>query len=313
MGKQIPLYDSIQSLFVFHEVAKQKSFSKAAEELYVTQPAVTKHIKGLEQKIGMRLIERGKAGFGLTEAGKILFKSTQRIAGHLQEVEHLLGKLRKEHHGFLRIGTTESYSRCLMPELLSEFQTRFPSIKIALDVGSSEEIEKSLLAYQNDVALIAVTKISPKFECVPFLKEELVLIVSPQHPLASHRSVSLRAVEGYPFIIRARGSTTRKIVTEAFKELGVHPSLFIEAGSSEFIKQWVSEGRGISVIVDRIAEEEAKRGQVVRIPLEERFQLQVSLLYLKAERGNPAIQHFSRFIEEKREGGGKVRNLQIKT
>lgn len=300
MGRQNLLYDSVLSLFVFHEVVRQKSFSKAAEELFISQPAVTKHIKGLEQKVGMGLIQRGKGGFDLTDAGKILFKSTQKIANNLMEIENHLGKLRKEHHGLLRIGTTESYSRCLMPELLSEFQTLYPSIKIALDVGNSEEIEKSLVTYRNDLALIATTKVSSKFESIPFLKEVLVLIVSPSHPLANQKRVSLQAIGKYPFIIRAKGSTTRKIVMEAFKENGIRPSLLIEAGSSEFIKQWVSEGKGISIIVDRIAEEEAKRKQVIRIPLEEKIFLQVALLYLKTEKANPVINKFSRFIEGKR-------------
>lgn len=294
------LHDSIYSLFVFHEVAKQKSFSKAAEELFISQPAVTKHIKGLEEKLGIGLIQRGARGFRLTETGQILFKSTQKISNHLREVENYLGRLRKEHYGLLRIGTTESYSRCLMPTLLSGFQALFPSIKIALDVGNSEEIERSLVAYRNDLALIAITKVSPKFEWIPFLKEELVVIVSPSHPLANQKEVSLKVVGDYPFIIRAKGSTTRKIVMQAFKESGVWPSLLIEAGSSEFIKQWVSEGKGISIIVERIAEEEARRGQIIRVPLKEKFFLQVALIYLKSEKNNPAIKNFRRFIEEKR-------------
>ncbi len=300
MSRKGPLHDSLHSLFVFHEVARQKSFSKAAEELFISQPAVTKHIKGLEEKVGIGLVQRGAGGFSLTEAGKILFKSTQKISNHLREVENHLGRLRKEHYGLLRIGTTESYSRCLMPNLLSGFQSLFPSIKIALDVGNSEEIQKSLMTYRNDLALIAITKVLPKFESVPFLKEELVVIVSPSHPLAKQKKVSLKALGVYPFIIRAKGSTTRKIIMQAFKEFGIWPSLLIEAGSSEFIKQWVSEGKGISIIVERIAEEEARRGQIVRVPLEEKFSLQVALLYLKSEKNNPVIKNFRRFIEEKR-------------
>ena len=179
-----PLQSSLNSLLVFHEVAKHKSFSKAAEGLFISQPAVTKHIRSLESKVGMGLIQRGKGGFALTEAGKILFKHTQKISSHLMEIEDVLGDLQKDHHGLLKIGTTESYSKCLMPSLLSGFQTSFPSIKIALDVGNSEEIEKSLITYQNDLALIGVTKVSSKFESIPFLREELVLIVSPNHPLA---------------------------------------------------------------------------------------------------------------------------------
>ncbi len=300
MSRRNPLYDSVHSLLVFHEVVRRKSFSRAAEELFISQPAVTKHIKALEQRVGLGLIQRGGGEFSLTEAGKILFKSTQKISNHLREIENRLGKLQQKTHGFLRVGTTESYSRCLMPILLSDFQSIFPSIKIALDVGNSEEIEKSLTSYRNDLALIAVTEVSSKFVSIPFLREELVLITSPTHPLTHQKRVSLRDIGKYPFIIRAKGSTTRKIVMQAFKELDIRPSLIIEAGSSEFIKQWVSSGKGISIIVKRIAEEEARRGLVKRIPLEENYYLEVALLYLKSERNNPAIKTFAKFIDEKR-------------
>jgi DNA-binding transcriptional LysR family regulator len=102
--------------------------------------------------------------------------------------------------------------------------------------------------------LIGVTKVSSRFELIPFLREELVLIVSPSHPLAQKKEISLKAIRDFPFIIRAKGSTTRKIILQAFHEMGIRPSLLIEAGSSEFIKQWVSEGRGISISVKRIVE-----------------------------------------------------------
>jgi DNA-binding transcriptional LysR family regulator len=267
--------------------------------LFISQPAVTKHIKGLEHKVGTRLIERGRGGFHLSEAGKILFKSAQKISNHLREVENHLGRLQKERHGLLRIGTTESYSRCLMPKLLSGFQNLFPSIKIALDVGNSEEIEKSLTAYRNDLALIGMTKVPHKFESIPFLKEELVLIVSPSHPMAKREKVSLKAIRKFPFIIRAKGSTTRKIILKAFQELGIRPFLLIEAGSSEFIKQWVSEGKGISIIVRRIAEEEARRGLIKMVSLDEKLYLQVVLLFLREEQANPVIKTFTHFIEDR--------------
>jgi DNA-binding transcriptional LysR family regulator len=297
MGK--PLQSSLNSLLVFHEVAKHKSFSKAAEGLFISQPAVTKHIRNLESKVGMGLVQRGKGGFALTDFGKILFKYTQKISSHLMEIENVLGNLQKDHHGLLKIGTTESYSKCLMPKLLSGFQNSFPSIKIALDVGNSEEIERSLITYRNDLALIGVTKVSSKFESIPFLEEELALIVSPLHPLTKRQAVSLRELEGYPLIIRAKGSTTRRILLEAFKILNIYPSLLIEAASSEFIKQWVSEGKGVSVIVKRTVEDEEKRGMIKTIPLLEKLHFEVAFLYLKEERSNPSINTFVGYIEKK--------------
>jgi DNA-binding transcriptional LysR family regulator len=299
MNKKSFLYASLNSLLVFHEVAKHRGFSKAAEELFISQPAVTKHIKELERKVGMGLIQRRRGGFALTDAGKILFKYTHKISSHLMEIENVLGGLQKDHHGLLKIGTTESYSKCLMPKLLSGFQAYHPSVKIALDVGNSDDIEKNLLVYKNDLGLIGVTKTSSKLKTIPFLKEPLVLIVSPNHPLARRRIVSLRELEGYPFIIRAKGSTTRRVVLQAFKDLDIRPSLLMEAGSSEFIKQWVSEGRGVSVIVKRIVEDEEKRGIIKTVPLSKKLYLEVALLYLKEERSNPAIKTFVQFIENK--------------
>jgi LysR family transcriptional regulator, putative pyruvate carboxylase regulator len=288
---------SLNSLMTFHEVAKHRSFSQAAEELCISQPAVTKHIRNLELKVGMRLIERGRGGLALTEAGKALYKQTQNISSHLMEIEDVLGTLQKQHRGILKIGTTESYSKCLMPRLLSGFQTSFPAIKISLDVGNSEEIEKNLSTYRNDLAVIGVTRVSPKFESIPFLKEELVLIASPKDPLSKRKSVSLKELEPYPLIIRAKGSTTRKILLQAFKELDIRPSLLVEAGSSEFIKQWVSEGKGVSVIVKRIVEEEGKRGIVRIVPLAEKLHLKVAFLYLKEQRFSPPIKTFVQYME----------------
>jgi len=300
MRGQNLLQSSLNSLLVFHEVAKHKNFSKAAVGLFISQPAVTKHIRNLELKVGMGLIQRGKGKFALTETGKILFKYTHKISSHLMDIENVLGIFQKDHHGFLKIGTTESYSKCLMPKLLSGFQTSYPSVKIALEVGNSEEIEKGLLDYENDLGLIAVAKASSKFELVPFLREELVLIVSPGHPLGKKGAVSLKMIEEFPFIIRAKGSTTRRILFHAFKKSDIHPSLLIEAGSSEFIKQWVSEGKGVSVVIKRLGEDEEERGMIKMIPLLEKLYLEVAVLYLKKERANPVIKAFVRYIEDKR-------------
>ena len=291
------LQSSVNSLLVFHEVAKHRSFSKAAEGLFISQPAVTKHIKELERRVGMGLIQRRKGGFSLTEAGKIIFRYSHKISSHLMEMENVLGSLQKDRRGLLKIGTTESYSRCLMPRLLSGFQAAHPAFKIALDVGNSDEIERNLLIYKNDLGLIGLTKTSSKLEAIPFLEEPLVLIVSSNHSLAKRKVVSLRELEGYPFIIRAKGSTTRRIVLQAFKDLEIRPSLLMEAGSSEFIKQWVSEGKGVSVIVKRIVEDEEKRGIIKTVPLMEQLHLEVALLYLKEERANPAVKTFVNFIE----------------
>jgi DNA-binding transcriptional LysR family regulator len=116
----------------------------------------------------------------------------------------------------------------------------------------------------------------------------------------------LKEIEGYPFIIRAKGSTTRRILFHAYEEFKIHPSLLIEAGSSEFIKQWVSEGTGVSVIVKRLGEDEERRGMIKMIPLLEKLYLEVAVLYLKEERANPTIKTFIQYMESKKRDFSQV-------
>lgn len=289
---QIPL----QSLMVFHEVAKRRSFSQAAKALSVSQPAVTKHIKNLEQKMGTSLIHRDKGNFILSDVGKILFKTTKKLSSHLVEVEKLLGELQEEHLGQLAIGTTESYSRCLFPDLLSSFEAAYPAIRITLNLGNSEEIERSLFTYKSDLALIGITKICPGAVSIPLLREKLVLIAHPSHPVIRDGAVSLKETVDYPFIVRSKGSTTRKILLQAFDSLGVHPSTLMEAGSSEFIKQWVMRGRAISIVAKSIVAEEEKRGLIKTCPILEGLHMDVAFIYLKEKESEPVIKLMRKFI-----------------
>lgn len=289
---QIPL----NSLMVFHEVAGRKSFSQAAKALSISQPAVTKHIKNLELKMGTSLIGRAQRDFALTDAGRTLFKITKKVSPRLMEVEELSRELRQEHAGELKIGITEAYSRCLFPDLLSDFKVAYPSIKITLNLGTSEEIERSLLTYKSDLGLVGVAKARPKFECVPLLREDLVLITHPSHPLANKEVVSLKETTGFPFIIRDKGSIARKIVLEAFDSLGVYPDTLMEAASSEFIKEWVARGKTISIVARTTVLEEERTGLIKTSPLLGDLHIDVAFVYLKERKSEPGIKIIKTFI-----------------
>ncbi len=208
----------------------------------------------------------------------------------------MLEDIQEEHSAQLIIGTTESYARCLFPDLLSSFEAIYPSIKITLNLGSSEEIEKSLLTYKSDLALIGVSKICPGVISIPLLREELVLIAHPSHPLVKNEVVSLRETVGYPFITRIKGSATRSIVLQAFDSLGVYPNTLMEAGSSEFIKQWVMRGNAISVIAKSTVAEEERKGLIKTIRLQEGLYIDVAFVYLKEKESQPIIKLIKRFI-----------------
>ena len=289
---QIPLH----SLMVFHEVARGRRFYRAAKALSISQPAVTKHVKNLELKMGISLINREQRDFALTDTGRILYKITKNVASHLMKVEELLRELQQEHVGELKIGTTEAYSRCLFPDLLSDFKVAYSSVKITLNLGSSEEIERSLSTYKSDLGLVGIVKAHPKFESVPLLREDLVLITHPSHPLANKEAVSMKEITGFPFIIRDRGSTTRKVILEAFDSLGVYPDTLMEAASSEFIKEWVARGKTISIVAKTTVLEEERAGLIKTRPLLEDLHIDVAFVYLKERKSEPGIRIIKAFI-----------------
>jgi DNA-binding transcriptional LysR family regulator len=287
---------SLGSLIVFSRVVKFKSFSKAADALFMTQPGVSNHVAQLEAQAGLSLIKRDRGRFELTKEGKVIYRYAQRIEKIARELEDTLRTLHKEIRPTLRIGTVPTYSRILMPYVLGGFQKSEPTIKIRLDVGSSNEMEKSLLSGENDIILVGNIHASIKAQAFPVLREELVLIAANNHPLARRKAVSLSDVKAYPLIIREEGSATREVVLAAFSAMHITPSVLIEAKSTEFIKEWVSQGRGISILIKRaVLGEEDK--SLTRVPLREPLFLEVSLVFLKSKRRDPSIQKFSAYLK----------------
>jgi DNA-binding transcriptional LysR family regulator len=178
-----------------------------------------------------------------------------------------------------------------MPELLGSFQKVFPQVMIKLDTGSSEEMEKTLLSGHNDIVIVANPTLSKKLHAIPFLKEELVLITPKDHVLSKKESISLREIKDYPLIIREEGSATRKVVLSALKSMRITPSVLMEVKSTDFIKGWVSKGKGISILIKRSILEDEKR-DLKMIPLVPPLLLEISILFLKSMKYNIWIQKF---------------------
>jgi DNA-binding transcriptional LysR family regulator len=287
---------SLSSLVVFNEVVKRKSLSRAAKSLSISQPAVTKHIKNLEQKLGVSLIDRKERGFALNDMGKILFKTTKRISSHLLVFEKLLDDLREEHVGRLIIGAAEPFSRYFLPDMLTDFEACYPLVNISLNLADSEETERNLFTYKNDLALIGIAEIHPRVVYAPLLSENLVLIAHPSHPLMRNEVISLRETVAYPFVVKNKGSTLRKIILEAFNSLGVYPTTLMEAGSQEFIKQWVMRGNAISVTSKSAVVDEERKGLIQTSRLQEDLHMHIAFVYLKEKETAPVIKLIKRFI-----------------
>lgn len=286
---------SLNSVLVFYKVVQLKSFSKAAEVLCLTQPGVSNHISQLEIQAGRPLLKREKGTIGLTPEGKVIFKYAERVVKITDELEKRIKSFREEVKPHLNVGTTPTYSKAIMPELLESFEKTFPQVVIKLDTGSSEEMEKTLLSGHNDIVIVANPTLSKKLQAIPFLKEELVLITSKDHAFSKKESISLREIKNYPLILREEGSATRKVVLSAMKSMRITPSVLMEVKSTDFIKEWVSKGKGISVLIKRSILEDEKR-HLRMIPLMPPLRLEISILFLKSMKYNIWIQKFTEHL-----------------
>jgi DNA-binding transcriptional LysR family regulator len=260
---------NLNHLRIFYYAAKEKTLTKAAEALFVTQPAVTMQIKALEQYLETALFRKRGKYLELTEEGNVLFGYAERIFGVVEEMEHALKGFITLSHGALTIGTTRSFARHLMPGLLSFYQEKFPGIKISLEVGSSSEIAEGVAAFTYDLGIIGRLPLPRKLKAVPYTREEFCLVVSPDHRFARKGVISCRDLRNEPIIIREPGSSSRHAVLSFLDSQGVTPSVLVEAGSVEFIKEYVIQGRGISFLYKPQVQWEAKMGLLKPLELVE--------------------------------------------
>jgi len=256
----MPMQINLNHLRIFYYAARERNLTKAAEALFVTQPAVTMQIKALEQYLEVPLFRKRGKFLELTDEGSVLYKYAEKIFGIVDEMEHALKGFASLTHGSLIIGTTRSFARHLMPSLLSGYQEKFPGIKVSLEVGSSTEIAEGVAAFKYDLAIVGRIPLPSKVKAIPFKLEEFCVVASPYHPLAKKGAVSWEELEKEPIIIREPGSGSRHFMLSLLASHGVKPSVLLEAGSVEFIKEYVIQSRGISFLYKPEIAREAEMG-----------------------------------------------------
>ena len=260
---------NLNQLRAFFLTVREKSMTKAAEALFVTQPAVTMQIKALEESLGVKLLKKRGKLLELTDAGNLLFGYAERVFQVVDEMEHVLRRYSDMSGGSLIIGTTRSFARHLMPGLLSRFQEQFPTVKVSLEVGSSQEIADDLREFRYDLAIIGKLSYGNTLRVIDYSREEFCLVTSPTHRFAAEKTISLKQLKNEPIIIREEGSGSRYAILSLLREHGIIPSVLIEAGSVQFIKEYVMKGRGISFLYVPEVEPEVKMGLLRSLRIEE--------------------------------------------
>lgn len=250
---------TLHQLKIFLAVARQRSFTLASEELHLSQPDVSLHIRELEEEIGLNLFERVGRKIPLTQAGEVLREQANRIFAQLRETEQALGELKGLMRGSLLIGASTTIGMYLLPQALTDFRRRFPGIKVHLKIANTQEVERLVGGMEVDVGFTGgVLTPSKELKVETYLEDELVLILSPKHPLAKKRNVRLSDLAQETFILREAGSATRQVFEQALRGQKVEIEIGMELDSTEAIKWAVTEGLGVSVVSKYAVKKEVK-------------------------------------------------------
>jgi DNA-binding transcriptional LysR family regulator len=229
-------------LKLFHSVATNLSFTRAAEELYITQPAVTKNIKELEKVLQISLFERNKTGITLTKAGKLLLEHTNKIREQEKGLEYAIGLLRDSFSGGLKLGASTTIGQYILPAVLAGFHTNNPEIKISLLNKNTGDIEKDLLMKEIDLGIIEGNSRKRELKYIPFMKDEIVAIAHTKQPISKITELSLQELTTTPLVLREAGSGSLEVILSALQKHKIklkNLHVIMHLGSTESIKSFL--------------------------------------------------------------------------
>ncbi|UCV13079.1 LysR family transcriptional regulator [Dechloromonas denitrificans] len=258
-------------LQVFHAVAKHLSFTRAADALFMTQPAVTFQIKQLEEQFATRLFERRHGSISLTPAGELVLGYAVKILALSDEMETRLSEMTGEMRGPLLVGASTTIAEFMLPRVLGEFNALYPQVRARLIVANSESIEGRVAEHTLDVGLIEAPAKIAGLNSQICCEDELQVICAPDYPLADKKSVTPRMLADYEYISREPGSGTREITDDYFRRNKVAPEglkVQMELGSPEALKGVVSTGLGFAIVSRAVVDKETQLGVLASVPLD---------------------------------------------
>jgi DNA-binding transcriptional LysR family regulator len=287
---------SLRQLRVFEAVARQLSYTRAAEELHLTQPAVSMQVRQLEDQVGLPLFEKLGKSIALTDAGRELCHYSRGINRSLQEMEEVLESLKGLSRGRLSVAVASTVNY-FAPRLLAVFHQRYPGIALRLDVTNREQLLRLLEANAVDMVLMGQPPDAADVESDAFMENPLVAIAPPEHPLAVERAVPLARLATEVFVMREPGSGTRQAMERFFAEHGIAIRHGMQMTRNEAIKQAVRAGLGLSVVSLHTVELELETRRLVVVDVQEfPIERHWHLVYRRGKRLSPAARAFRDFV-----------------
>jgi DNA-binding transcriptional LysR family regulator len=261
------MHITIRQLQVFASVAKHLSYTRAAEELHLTQPAVSMQVKQLEKSVGLNLFEQIGKKIYLTEAGNVVLEHAISITSKLKSIENDLEQLKGIDGGRLAvcIASTVNY---FATRLISRFSQAYPSVQISLDVTNRHELLKRLETNEPDLVLMGRPPSSADLTSTAFMDNPLVIIANPHHPLANESNIPIQRLTGEKFVLREQGSGTRSAMEEIFEKHNVKPSVSTQLSGNESIKQAVEAGLGLALVSFHTVDLELKANRLTTLDIQ---------------------------------------------
>ncbi|WP_078118718.1 selenium metabolism-associated LysR family transcriptional regulator [Thiosocius teredinicola] len=271
-------------LQVFHTVARLLSFTKAAETLHMTQPAVTFQVRQLEEYFNTRLFDRTHNRISLTEAGARVYEYADKIFELYGEMENAVREMTGEISGSLTIGASTTIAEYMLPALLGDFRAKYPDVSIHLKVANTDGIVSMVENNTIDLGVVEAPVSNKNLVVDECRRDNLVAIVPPGHPKAGRKQISLDELLEYPFICREEGSGTREVIAEHMNQNSNCQrcmDVAMELGSPEAVKGAVEAGMGISVVSNATIQKELRLGTLVAIDLDPPLERPFSFVHQK--------------------------------
>ena len=292
----------LKQLEIFARIVELKSFSKAAEAVYLTQPTVSGHIQSLEEELDQKLLDRLGREVVPTKAGKVLYDYAKKMVSLRDEARQALDQLTGRMRGEGVVGGSTIPGEYLLPAIIGRFREKYPEVTVVLKIGDTSEIINRVLEGECEVGVVGSKVDDSRLEYSEFVKDELSLISSSAYPIPDKGSVSARELVPMPFVMRERGSGSRMTIEKRLLEMGVDPSeinIVAEMGSTEAVKQAVKAGLGVSIVSSMAVKEDLRHKTLKVIPFKgKRF---LRSFYIATHRGrtmSPIGQAFLDFLKK---------------
>lgn len=258
-------------LRVFITAARTLSFTRTAEQLCISQPAVSKHVGELESRYGLQLFTRRGSRLELTEAGRTLLASAERVADDYRRLEYEMSLCTGQTEGELRLGASTTIAQYLLPPILARFTTRFPKVRVSLLSGNSGQVEQALGDHAIDLGLVESVSRRQGLHYTPFRADELVLVARPGGKYARTESVTPEALCRIPLVLRENGSGTLEVIIAALADRGIRLSqlnVVLRLGSTEGIKGFVRHSDAMAIVSAFSVVDELRSGALRIVDLE---------------------------------------------